>query len=276
MKNTVIYFSGTGNSLAVARLLAERLTEAEILPVYEMLRLSMYNLQSETCGIVFPVCCQDIPEIVRRLVSAIRLPASTYVYAVATHNGDVGYSHFTLDKILRKKGQRLQAGFEVLMPGNSITPKNSTNSEEEIERRIKAIPALVESIADNVLKRASLPYAGNNTLRKHSGMAICFATASSSKFQKVLGNRRLQPVPSLFTDMPENNIRVDAHRPTANTVKCASLHHWVPSTSHSEWRRNKTETISSSRYRYRRYAIGSKVISRNLYITEHNISRALA
>jgi len=250
MKNTVIYFSGTGNSLAVARLLAERLTEAEILPVYEMLRLSMYNLQSETCGIVFPVCCQDIPEIVNRLVGSIHLPASTYVYAVATHNGDVGYSHFTLDKILRKKGQRLQAGFEVLMPGNSITPKNSTNSDEEIERRIKAIPALVDSIADNVLKRASLPYAGNNTLRKHL-----------KGWRNMLRHRVVFKVPEKFwvTDAcnqcglcaricPENNIRLDG-----TTVQwgqhcqmCLACIHWCP----QQAIQNGEGTIKRKRYHH--------------------------
>ena len=135
MKNTVIYFSGTGNSLAVARLLAERLTEAEILPVYEMLRLSMYNLQSETCGIVFPVCCQDIPEIVRRLVSAIRLPASTYVYAVATHNGDVGYSHSPWTKSSGKKDSACRRVLkcscqETALPRKTIqTPKKKSNAE---------------------------------------------------------------------------------------------------------------------------------------------------
>jgi len=255
MKNTIIYFTGTGNSLAVARLLAVKLPEAEILPVYEMLRLSIFNLQSESCGIVFPVCCQNIPEIVKRLVVSMSLPASAYIYAVATHNGDLGYSHFTLDRILRKKGQSLQAGFEVLMPGNSITPNNSTNSNEEIERRFKAMPALIDSIADHVLKRASLPYAGNDSFKKHL-----------KGWRNMLRHRVIYKVPEKFwvTDAcnqcglcaricPENNIQVDSA-----TVKwgkhcqmCLACIHWCP--QHAI--QNGEGTVKRKRYHHPDIAI---------------------
>ena len=164
MKNTIIYFTGTGNSLAVARLLAARLPQSNIISVNDMLKRSSFQLVTDTCGFVFPVYCQDAPEIIKRLIRFMHIPANAYVYAIATHNGDPGYSHFTINDILKKKGQHLKAGFAILMPGNSITPYDSTNSEEESQRRLKAAVSHVDEIADEVFKRASAPFAGTSIL----------------------------------------------------------------------------------------------------------------
>lgn len=250
MKNTLIYFTGTGNSLAVARLLAAKLPGTEIHSACRMLEDSHFDLDCGTCGFVFPVNCQDAPEIMRRLVSRVHLPADAYVYAVATHNGDVGFSHFTLDRIFRKNGQRLQAGFAVLMPGNSIAPFNSTNSDEETQRRVASAASEVAKIADCVANREQQPFSGSASLRKRF-----------KGFRNMLRHRVFTSVPENFwvTDAcnhcglcaqmcPENNICV-----TADTVKwgkhcqiCLACIHWCP--QHAI--QNGTETITRKRYHH--------------------------
>ena len=250
MKNTIIYFTGTGNSLAVARLLAERLPQTTIISVNEMLKRSSFQLVTDTCGFVFPVYCKDAPEMMQRLVRLIQLPSDTYVYAVATHNGDPGYSHFTIDRILKKKGQRLQAGFAVLMPGNSITPYDSTNSEEENQSRLKAAVSHVDKIADDVLKRASVPFAGTSSLRKHlKGMRNMFR------------HKIIFKVPQKFwvTDLcnhcglcaricPENNIHVDSSLVIwgKHCQMCLACIHWCP--KHAI--QNGEVTIKRKRYHH--------------------------
>jgi len=232
MKNTIIYFTGTGNSLAVSRLLAVNLRGSDIFSASELLARSDVNLDSGTCGLVFPVYCQDAPEIMRRLVHRIQLPASTYVYAIATHNGDVGYSHFTLNRILRKKGQRLQAGFAVLMPGNSITPHNSTNSEEETQRRIQAAPARIHQISEDVLMKASLPFEGSGSLRKHlKGLRNMFR---HKVVYKVPQNFWVTPECNhcglCVRICPENNIRNDLKTLSwgKHCQMCQACIHWCP------------------------------------------------
>jgi ferredoxin len=232
VKNIIIYFTGTGNSLAVSRLLAVQIPQTEIFSVGDMLNRTCYDIRCDTCGFVFPVCCQDAPEIIKRLVRRVQLSANVYVYAIATHNGDVGYTHFTLDRILKRKGQNLKAGFDVLMPGNSITPGNNTNSEEENWRRVNAAAAFVDKIAGDVLKRASLPYVGTDSLRKHL-----------KGLRNMLRHRVLYKVPKKFwiTDAcnqcgicaricPENNIQVDANSVTwgKHCQMCLACIHWCP------------------------------------------------
>jgi formate hydrogenlyase subunit 6/NADH:ubiquinone oxidoreductase subunit I/flavodoxin len=232
MKNAIIYFTGTGNSLAIARLLAARLPQATIISVNEMLRQSLFKLDTDACGFVFPVYCKDAPEIVKRLVRLVQLPTNAYVFAIATHNGAPGYSHFTINKILKKKGQRLKAGFAVLMPGNSITPYDSTNSKEEEQRRLQAAEYCVDQISDDVAKRATLPYAGSASLQNRI-----------KGFRNMLRYKVLFKVPEKFwvTDLcnhcglcaqicPENNIRVDSASVIwgKHCQMCLACIHWCP------------------------------------------------
>jgi ferredoxin len=250
MKNIIIYFTGTGNSLAVARLLAANLQHTSIISVNEMLQRSSVTLETDTCGFVFPVYCQDAPEIVRRLVRAIRLPASAYIYGVATHNGDPGFSHFSLDRILRKKGQHLKAGFAVLMPGNSITPHDFTNSEEEMRRRLQAAASSAEKISADVLRKASLPYAGSASLRKRL-----------RGFRNMLRHKFLFNVPQKFwvTDAcnrcgfcvqicPEKNISLNSD--SLNWGKqcqmCLGCIHWCP----QQAVQNGSGTVGRKRYHH--------------------------
>jgi len=250
MKNTVIYFTGTGNSLAVSRLLAGELGQTTIISLTEMLRHADFKLETDTCGFVFPVYCQDAPEIVRRLVPRIQFPANAYVYAIATHNGDVGYCHFTLDKILKKKGQRLQAGFAVLMPGNSITPFNSTNSQEETQRRIQMAASRVHRISEDILNKISLPFEGSGSVRKRlKGLRNMFRHKIIYKVpQNFWATDACNHCGICVRICPENNIRDDSKTLSwgKHCQMCQACIHWCP--KHAI--QNGSGTIDCKRYHH--------------------------
>ena len=250
MDHTIIYFTGTGNSLAVARSLAGKLTGTNIVSVSSILAHPGFTVVSDTCGIIFPVYCQDAPEIVKRAVGSIKIPASTYVYAVATHNGDPGYSHFTLDRILRKKRQHLRAGFAVLMPGNSIAPFDYTNSNEETTRRLQSAETSIDGIAADINARKSIPYMGSNSLRKHlRGLRNAFR------------HRVIYKVPKSFWVMdscnrcglcaricPEQNISItpDGLVWHSHCQMCYACIHWCPQRAVQ----NGKGTIDRKRYHH--------------------------
>lgn len=250
VKNTIIFFTGTGNSLAVARLLAKKLPETTVISVNEMLRRSLFALETDTCGFVFPVYCQNAPEIVRRLIRRMEFPARTYLFAIATHNGDPGHSHFTVDKLLRKKGNHLQAGFAVLMPGNSITPYDSTSSEEEGLRRMRAAVTSIDEIADNVIRRMASPYAGSGAMRKRL-----------KGFRNAFRHKFVFKVPEMFWATnacdrcglcvricPENNIRLMTGLPEwgKHCQMCLACIHWCPQRAIQ----NGRDTMGRKRYHH--------------------------
>jgi len=112
----ILYFSGTGNSLAIARHLAERLNE-QLMPLTEAVG------QDLTCekrvGLVFPTYDFNIPPAVRELLPRLTLSPRSYVFAVISCGGQVGNSVWALRRMLRKQGVELAYSHKVRVPDNS-------------------------------------------------------------------------------------------------------------------------------------------------------------
>lgn len=121
MKPIIYYFSGTGNSLIVARNIAERIN-GKLIPVAAVIEEECIKVDSDVVGIVYPVYHQGIPFIIKRFINSINEADKKYIFGVCTHGGGPGISLEYLDNILRTKGGKLDAGFAVKMPYNYITP----------------------------------------------------------------------------------------------------------------------------------------------------------
>ena len=123
MKTIIYYFTGTGNSLAVAKKICGSLGDCELVPV-----VSMAGTQGEVIppadrvGIVCPVYFLGLPTIVARFAEKLDLSRSGYTFAVVTLGGSGGASALRqLDGILKERsGRGLDVGFMVQMPGNYI------------------------------------------------------------------------------------------------------------------------------------------------------------
>ena len=117
MSTDVYYFSGSGNSLAVARDIAAKLY-GNLIPIPSVVEKTSIRPQAEVIGIVFPVYYAEyrgVPLIVWRFVEKIGDLGSKYVFAVATHAGGPGSTIEHLSKHLAKHGGKLAGGFTVKM-----------------------------------------------------------------------------------------------------------------------------------------------------------------
>lgn len=148
--DTVIYFfSGTGNSLAVARSLAERLGECRCEPIASLRKREGPVRPNEArVGIVFPVYYLGLPAIVSEVAGRLDLDDTRFVFAVCTLGGSGGSTALhELDTVLRTGagGRGLDAGFPMRMPGNNILLYDRVGEGtmkrtlEGAERRIEAI-----------------------------------------------------------------------------------------------------------------------------------------
>ena len=116
MKHKIFFFTGTGNSLWVARVLSSRLGKSEIIPI---LKPSMDAIkESETIGVVFPVYMHRVPYLVADLIKA--LPELNYLYAVAVNAGDTGQAFSYFRKQLSAGPNNLKAGFSIVTPSNYL------------------------------------------------------------------------------------------------------------------------------------------------------------
>ena len=119
MTTEIYYFSGTGNSLVVARDIAER-TDARLTSIPSLPADGSVETTADRVGMVFPVYYTRIPGIVARFVSRCESLEAKYVFAVATAGGISGTVLDRLSSALENRGGCLAAGFVVRMPPNYI------------------------------------------------------------------------------------------------------------------------------------------------------------
>lgn len=114
MKTVIYYFSGTGNSLAVAKELAKALEGVvELLPIIGCEEKQGVEIDADLLGLVFPVYFFSTPNIVRAFLKKLVFKSEPYIFAMVTCNAQPGHSLYSLKRILKLKGESLAAGFTI-------------------------------------------------------------------------------------------------------------------------------------------------------------------
>lgn len=120
----IYYFSGTGNTLKLARDFGTGLGNAELIAISDLDRSEeVIMTPADTIGIFFPVYCFGIPHIVKKFLK--RIPDSSvsddvYLYAVCCSCGVKGAAPAMIEDILAMKKIRMSAAFHIRMPFNYI------------------------------------------------------------------------------------------------------------------------------------------------------------
>lgn len=109
MKRIIYYFTGTGNSLRTARIIASEIGGAKL--------VSMRGNPEDTpaadadmIGFICPVYEWDVPETVKTFVERLAVNPEAYTFMVATYVAVHGRCFETISAALLKKGGRLHYG----------------------------------------------------------------------------------------------------------------------------------------------------------------------
>jgi len=153
MSIEVYYFSGTGNSLHVAKELQKRIPETKLVPIISLVNKETVTTNGTTVGFVFPHYSSSLPKIVHTFIEKLSLGSATYLFAIVTR-GRTGTMAFNeIDKILRNKGRRLDSFFAITMPSGSdpllkgyasrITEERIRRLESEMLARLTSIQRII-------------------------------------------------------------------------------------------------------------------------------------
>ena len=149
----IYYFSGTGNSYAAAKTLAEGLGE-DLMDIAIAVREGKYEhtLEAgERLGFVFPVYAWAPPKIITEFVKNLELYYSgdPYIFAVCTCGSSAGKTMDLFEKALEENGLVLDSGFSVVMPDNCITLFEVDSDEkvsEKFETAEKTLNLIIRAI----------------------------------------------------------------------------------------------------------------------------------
>jgi ferredoxin len=130
----IYYFTGTGNSLYIARELKQILPEAELIPVVKAIRTNQFVTKEKKIGFVFPCHGLTIPIPIRYFVKRMDVRSSDYFFAIATRGGSIFHGFSIINKALKKQGKCLNASFVINMALNDPKLKYFTvPTKEELE-----------------------------------------------------------------------------------------------------------------------------------------------
>jgi ferredoxin len=155
MSATIFYYTGTGNSLWVARKVAEALGETALLSIPEY-RDGNKIIKVDTVGLVFPVYIWGVPAPVIRFVHTMKIPPGGYIFAIAVNGGQVSNTLVQLKGIMACNRLNLSAGFQIRMPANYI-PWGGPGPGEEQQKRFDLAQKKVMRIAESIKRKATLP-----------------------------------------------------------------------------------------------------------------------
>lgn len=155
MKTTLFVFTGTGNSLQVARELGDKIGETQIAMIPQALKKGI-DLSADRIGIIFPVYMWGMPLIVKRFVDAMNAGPEKYIFGVATCGGSICGTLLKMAEALAAKGMKLSAGYKVKMPGNYI-PMYGALADKKQEKLFTAARERISYIAEQTKNAADGP-----------------------------------------------------------------------------------------------------------------------
>jgi ferredoxin len=149
----IYYFSGTGNSLHIAKELQKRIPETKLTPILRLVNKESIKTTTETVGFIFPQYASMAPKIFEKFIEKLNLESAKYIFAVATRGRTECWAFREIDKILEKQGRCLDSFFVIIMPSSSaailedpeaqITEDKIASLEAKAQDRLDSIQRIV-------------------------------------------------------------------------------------------------------------------------------------
>ena len=152
----ILYFSGSGNSLAIARRLAEKLNE-QVMPLREAVSIDL--TKEQRIGLVYPTYWLDAAKPVRELVPKLNISSSAYVFIVITCGAQTNNAVWSVRRLLEKKGIKVAYCNKIRVPDSSATGFGR-NPNEQLWKFEKYEPRMKQIIDDLVNERHGSHYGG--------------------------------------------------------------------------------------------------------------------
>ena len=145
-RRIILYFTGTGNCLYIARQLAGK--HAELLSIPQLMKQGRYEFEADEIGIVYPIYGHMPPYMVRQFIREAKLQAE-YKFAVLTYGARKCDAVEIWDDISRKAGNVFDYINTIVMVDNWL-PNFDMNEQILID---KHIPENLQEITADLAER---------------------------------------------------------------------------------------------------------------------------
>ena len=234
---TIFCFTSTGNSLVIAKQLAER-TGGEVISMTKEVAVC----DDKKIGFVFPAYFWDIPKIVERFVRKLEITnPDVYVFVVVTYGGRIHGVTGIFKRWLSKKGIVLNYSSKIKTVENYI-PMYKVNNSDGIHVKVRNdIDIIADDINDNKMNKAEMVTPVNPFMR------YFFPGKSADCDKNFVVSDACVDCEICAKVCPMSNISYSEQRPVFhhNCEHCLACIHMCPEEA-IQW---KKKTIGKERYR---------------------------
>lgn len=229
MNTNIYYFTGTGNSLSVARKIGEKLGSATLHSIARAIKQE--NIETgEVTGIVCPIYMYDIPYLVVDFIKKLKNPG--YLFIVFDGGGESGSCLKKAEKLFASQNLQLSSAFLMLMPDN-YTPYGCP-PEEKQEKVFAKAEKMIEEIVTVVSAKKRHFDRDNTGFFKtyiHPGLLYKLGYANIKRMDKsFLVEDTCNGCTICQQVCPVNNIKMEDKKPvwTNNCQQCYACLQWCP------------------------------------------------
>jgi ferredoxin len=161
MQKRIYYFSGTGNSLYVAKRIREQLDDAELIRITSRLVQENMSIKADVLGFVFPVYAWGPPGIVESFFKTMNVKNAVYTFVVAVHGGGPGNALVRTEKLLKSQGVSIDSAFDVKTPSNYVVGADPA-SKEEARRMFEDIEPRIADMLNSIVEQRKITVTPDN------------------------------------------------------------------------------------------------------------------
>ncbi len=152
MKTIIYYFTGTGNSLYLARQLGKQLGKYQIVSMAKDPPIQEVGGPDENIGIIFPVYYLGLPRKAKQFIEKLNIKKGTYCFAIASYGRMKFDALGLLNDVLQEKGVHLSYEETIKMPGNYIVSYDPA-SPEKIQKLMENANFKIDEVAKAITKK---------------------------------------------------------------------------------------------------------------------------
>jgi ferredoxin len=229
MKTKIFYFTGTGNTLKVAKDIAEGLDNTELVPIQEYMDKDITKEIEgyDRIGIFFPIYMFGPPLIVNKFVK--KLKTDKYLFCVCTMGGNHGPAFKILQENFPEE-TTLSAGFAIQMPSN-YTPFGGAKPKDKQHKIFKAASKKVEQIIAAIQQEKKYIEHGKGLFALFGKTIYKISSRKIPKMDKdFYATKKCNGCETCKNICPVNNIEMKDKKPVwlSHCEQCFSCLQWCP------------------------------------------------
>ncbi len=224
-KNLIYCYSGTGNCLDIAKNIAKKLGDTDIVMMRREPAITMAR-KAERVGFVFPCYAGGLPGDVEKYVRTVTLSCDTYTFAVCCYAGYPGVGMGIIDDIVDLDywaGISHQSACIWLMPHGMMMPPMTAKAAQKRSEKFAA------KVADDVLAKVKMDKCPGKPLINVIESAA-WPVMSKAKGRKLSVNNNCIGCGQCELLCPRGNIKLVNGRPQFGNkcIQCLSCLQYCP------------------------------------------------